>query len=143
MAKRKRKSAKTLARERAWTWFSRYIRMRDADTDGVVKCATCDLRRHWKKMQAGHFIPQAQGNATRFIEENVHAQCFRCNNNLGGNAPEYYPYMVSRYGERFVTELRSKTHDKITMTEGSYVEIEDKYKALVKENRLWNIDGRE
>lgn len=37
-------------------------------------------------MHAGHFISKAiGGNELYFHEENVHAQCYNCNINLGGN----------------------------------------------------------
>ncbi|MEE9118755.1 MAG: recombination protein NinG, partial [Calditrichia bacterium] len=89
------KKTKTLGRLKKdlWKLFSLYIRKKYADDNGYVSCVTCGLTKHYTQMQAGHFIPRAQGNATYFEETNVHPQDYRCNINLGGNGPEYYAFM--------------------------------------------------
>ena len=33
--------------------FSEYIRKRDADENGYVKCCTCPTVEHWKEMDCG------------------------------------------------------------------------------------------
>jgi len=121
------------AKKKAWDWLSKYIRMKFADEQGYVSCVTCGLTRKWKDMQAGHFVARAQGNATYLLEENVHPQCYRCNMNLGGNGPEYTPYMVSMYGQEGVDELRrlSKTTRKFNVAE--LLEMADYFKYLAKE----------
>lgn len=63
--------------------FSRYIRMRDADDDGYVKCVTCGKREWWQDVDCGHFI-QRDRLAVRYSTENAHAQCKRCNRYRGG-----------------------------------------------------------
>jgi len=123
-------------RKKAWTWFSRYIRLRDTIAKGVgeyVPCVTCGSMKHWKEQQAGHFIPQAQGNSVRFDERNVHTQCYRCNMNLGGNGPEYYPFMVGEYGEFVIDELKelSRLQKKYTVEELEGMARE--YQGRVKE----------
>ena len=35
--------------------FSEFIRRRNADHLGRVKCFTCGVEKHWKEQQAGHF----------------------------------------------------------------------------------------
>ena len=35
--------------------FSQYIRRKNADHLGRVKCFTCGVEKHWKEQQAGHF----------------------------------------------------------------------------------------
>jgi len=132
----KRKTIST-SKKKAWAWLSRYIRLRDSDEFGICKCVTCPNTSHWKKMQAGHFIAAAQGNATRYIEENIHAQCYRCNINLGGNGAEYYPFMVRTYGKRFTDDLRAKKGvKKISIAE--FEEMELYYKQKVMESELWD-----
>jgi 5-methylcytosine-specific restriction endonuclease McrA len=127
----KKKKVST-SRKKAWEWFSRYIRLRDTLERGsgqYVKCCTCDTVKHWKEMQAGHFIPQAQGNAVRFDERNVHAQCYRCNMNLGGNGPEYYPFMVELYGEEIINELKLLSKTTVKFTASELDDIAADYKA--------------
>ncbi len=117
------------AKKKAWTWFSRYIRLRDSDEYQMCKCATCDHRGHYKTMQAGHFIASAQGNATRYLEDNVHAQCYRCNMNLGGNGAEYYPFMVERYGVARVDELRRLSNTTLKISASEFGQMEALYKS--------------
>ncbi len=84
-----------------WKVFSLYIRTRDG-----FKCFTCDNRGEGKGMHGGHFIPRASGGLSLFFhEQNVHAQCYRCNMNLGGNGAEYYKRMVEKYGQDAVDDL--------------------------------------
>ncbi|RKY08530.1 MAG: recombinase, partial [Planctomycetota bacterium] len=57
-----------------WDLFSQYIRLRDTQDDGYCYCCCCGLPRHWKRMDAGHFI--SRGHLyLRYNEKNVHAQC--------------------------------------------------------------------
>jgi 6-pyruvoyl-tetrahydropterin synthase len=128
MKKRKRSAIK----KSLWGFISKVIRMEFADDNGYVKCATCNTVKHYKELQAGHFIPQAQGDAIRYVEENIHPQCYRCNINLGGNGAEYYPYMIDMYGVEFVDELRqlSKTTRKFSETE--LLDMEAEWKARYK-----------
>lgn len=136
-----KKKTVSSARKKAWTWFSRFIRLRDTVERGsgeYVPCVTCGTIKHWKEQQAGHFIPQAQGNAVRFDERNVHTQCYRCNMNLGGNGPEYYPFMAREYGEFVIDELKalSNTARKYTIAELEDMEREYKDRAKQLEQEL-------
>ncbi len=73
---------KTVAqwKRKLWPIFSLYIRTRDKFT-----CFTCGRKGTGSGIHAGHFIPDAVGGlALKFHEENVHAQCWNCNLNLGG-----------------------------------------------------------
>lgn len=57
-------------------------------------------------MQAGHYVAQAQGDAARYELDNVWVQCYRCNVNLGGNGPEYTPFITKKLGQKRVNEIR-------------------------------------
>ena len=86
--------------------------------------------KHYKEMQAGHWIPQAQGNACRYLDDNVWVQCYRCNVNLGGNGPEYSAFMEYAVGKERMNELRqlSKTTKKFTVDELRELEDENRRK---------------
>lgn len=114
MAKKKIKL--TPLKKKLWKLTSEYVRRRDADENGYVSCVTCGTTKHWKEMQAGHFIPQAQGNAVKWDLRNIAPQDYRCNINLGGNGAEYYPYMIERYGQEVVDELRRLSHTTVKFT---------------------------
>src|SRR3990167_9020671 len=65
---------KKRAKDRAWAAFSRYIRMKYANKSGMVECITCHTFKHWKEMQAGHFV-DGRNNTVLFDERLVHPQC--------------------------------------------------------------------
>ena len=82
-----------------WLWptFSKYIRTRDCiKTSGSPlhgRCVTCSKLYPIGKLQAGHFIP-GRYDAILFDEEQVHAQCYRCNCKLQGMWHKYYLFML-------------------------------------------------
>ena len=96
------------AKKEAWDWCSKYIRLRDADRDGYCRCCTCGIIRHWKKIDAGHFIGRGIGgmSGVYFDERNIHAQCKRCNGFLQGNHKAYEHFMLEKYGQTVIDELR-------------------------------------
>jgi len=124
MKKRKRSAIK----KSLWGNVSKVIRLKPADSNGYVKCATCDTVKHYKEMQAGHFIPQAQGDACRYIEENIHPQCYRCNINLGGNGPEYNAYMLEMYGQEMIDYLRAKSRTTVKFSIPDLEDMESEWK---------------
>ena len=133
------KKKRSTIKKRLWKVISEYIRRKHADDNGYVSCVTCGITKHWKEMQAGHFIPQAQGDACRYIEENIHPQDYRCNINLGGNGPEYNAYMLEMYGQEKIDELRrlSKTTVKLSISDLEALEAE--YKALLNNLDDWEL----
>lgn len=86
VAKKKvKKVTVTQLKKKLWTVFSEYIRTRDKFT-----CFVCGRFATGGGMHAGHFIPKSVGGiALYFHEDNVHAECYHCNINLGGNLYEY------------------------------------------------------
>jgi hypothetical protein len=80
-----------------WKVFSMYIRLRDADDQGICKCFTCNHRAHWKKMDCGHGIGR-QHWGTRYSERNNHAQCKGCNGFNGGRMDVYKTEVDKKYG---------------------------------------------
>ena len=113
----KRKSGKKISvlKRKLWEVFAKYIKQRDAHT-----CFTCGRIATGSGLHAGHFIPKSVGGLTlHFHEDNVHAQCYNCNINLGGNQ---YLYGV-RLGEEKVKELYKL---KQTTTKWSELDYEKK-----------------
>lgn len=80
-----------------WKWFSIYIRLRDADERGYCTCFTCGRQKQWREVDCGHGIPR-QHKATKYNEQNNHAQCKRCNAFEGGRMDAYAKEVDSRYG---------------------------------------------
>lgn len=112
------------ALEEATKQMSLYCRLRDAlewnrkflcditEADPkklVVKCCTCPKVGSWLySMDAGHFIPKGSGGASgvQWDERNVHAQCKICNAFEQGKTLEYLDYMLAKYGQEVIDELR-------------------------------------
>lgn len=74
--------------------FSRYIRLKEANEHGIVHCYTCDVSKHWKEMQCGHFISRAH-MYTRFSEDNCKGQCPTCNTAKDGNLKAFAAHLES------------------------------------------------
>lgn len=83
--------------DKLWKVFSTYIRLRDADENGLCKCFTCGFTADWKRFDAGHGIGR-QHKATKYDERNNHAQCKRCNGFEGGKREVYKEEVNKRYG---------------------------------------------
>lgn len=79
------------------TVFSDFIRIRDADDQGICKCITCPRFYHWKEMDCGHFIDRDQ-LATRWEPKNCAAQCRYCNRMKTGRRFEFGKALDKRYG---------------------------------------------
>ena len=58
------------AKAKADRYFSLYVRQRDADENGNVRCCTCRAPHQWKYLDAGHFQSRGHG-ATRYDEKNT------------------------------------------------------------------------
>lgn len=110
-------------KRKLWGLFSLYIRHRDKFT-----CFTCGRQGQGGGMHAGHFISKAIGGVELYFdEENVHAQCYNCNINLGGNQYEY----SIRLGDK-ATELYKKKGVFNKWTEKDYEDKIKYYKGLVE-----------
>lgn len=84
------------AKAAAWKEFSRYVRLRDADEFGMLKCCTCSTVKYWKSMHAGHFVSRKY-SATFIHPWNVHGQCPGCNRFKSGAPLEYDAFLKRRY----------------------------------------------
>ena len=83
--------------------FSIYIRTRHAK-ENLVQCVTCGTRKHWKEVDAGHFVSRRH-YSTRWHQQNVHAQCKSCNGFHGGQNYIMGKYIDKTYGEGTADEL--------------------------------------
>jgi len=115
-------------KKKLWKIFSEYIRRRDADENGMVKCFTCPKIMHWKESQAGHYIPQSIALSLVFHEKNVHAQCAGDNLYKRGNLTVYAIELQKRYGPGILEELQSMRQENFRYTRVDYDEMISVYK---------------
>jgi hypothetical protein len=99
MAKKPKRS--TLVKK-ADAIFSKFIRQRNADANGMTECFTCGKQGHWKKLQCGHFMSRRH-YSTRWSEDNCQVQCAGCN--------------VFRYGEQYTFGKNLDAHIKQGLAE--------------------------
>jgi len=113
-------------------WFSLFIRLRHASKpDGIVICYTCNKTAHYKKMHAGHFMSRRH-LATRWHEDNVQVQCYRCNIHLSGNIYAYSKLLDLRIEEGTAENLNLlATKTTIKFMRCDYEELIKKYKEKV------------
>ena len=119
-------------KRKLWKLFSEYIRRRDADENGMVKCFTCPKIMHWKESQAGHYMSQSLGLWTVFLETNVHNQCGACNLYKRGNPTVYAVELMKRYGPHILEELQAQRKENYKINRAEYEELIEKYKGLLK-----------
>ena len=125
-----KKASKSAAKKRAWDIFSKWIRLRDAGPDGRVKCITCPSVKHWKDMDAGHYITRAK-ESTLFDEQNVSAQCGGCNRWQGGKFLEHARAIERKFGAGTRDRIERKAMQMCKRTLKDYQFIEATYKARV------------
>ena len=103
-----RKSSDKPDDSKLWKVFSLWVRLRDADKNGMVTCITSGRRLHYKDADAGHFISRKHG-ATKFDEQNVHAQSRHSNRFEYGQQFEYSKAIDALYGPGSADRLLVKS----------------------------------
>lgn len=110
--------------------FSEYIRKRDTK-NGVGRCCSCGAFKAYDQLDCGHFINR-KWRATRWDEQNCHAQCISCNRFDEGNAAGYALYMVDTYGRERVDYIRAKSRETAKFSDSEGELLIKHYKAEIK-----------
>lgn len=138
--KKAARPSRLIAKARAWTQFSMFIRLRDSGPDGYAKCVTCPRVIHWRDGDAGHWITRAK-EATLFDERNVHFQCKGCNRFQGGKPLEHEQAIIRKYGPEAPQQIKDKAVRECKRTESDYEFVEETYRKRV-ENIRTNDPGK-
>lgn len=130
-----RKKRTGTMKHKAWAVFSQYIRQREMDENGMVSCISCGKVDHWKNMDAGHYVPKSVSLVLRFSEIAVQNQCTACNRFRHGNLTQYALALQRKYGPEVLEKLDTirRENQNYRLSEQAYVEIYERYKALVKD----------
>ncbi len=137
-------------KKETWDWCSRYCRLRDAleyckehgidlgqfvrVEDIIVGCCSCNATPiAWIRRDAGHFIPRGKGgmSGVYYDERNINAQCTNCNLYTQGNAQGYTEFMLHKYGQKIIDEL--KVLDKIQSYKYKLIGLEMFYRQRYEE----------
>lgn len=129
MAK-KRLKIKT-SKRKADTWFSKYIRLRDADQAGYCMCITCESLMRWKKSHCGHFQSRRY-LITRYNEKNCSAQCVYCNTYMAGEQYKFAKAIDNKWGKGTADMLTKMTNEPFKLKAHDYEEIAETYKNKAK-----------
>jgi hypothetical protein len=87
-------------------WFSIFIRLRDSDENGYVKCVTCKRVNFWKNIDCGHHFKR-QYQSLRYNEKNCAGQCKHCNCFEQGRDADFKIAIIEKYGQREYDLLES------------------------------------
>lgn len=115
--------------------FSLYIRLKYADSNGMVACYTSGAVKHWKEMHCGHFISRRH-LATRWDESNCRPQTPAENLFNQGNAPAFAQRLMKEYGEGIIDALIEKCRHPVKLIRADYEEMIDHYKGEVNKLKI-------
>lgn len=111
--------------------FSKYIRLRDSDENGIGKCITCTRIRNWRAADNGHFIKR-QHLATRFNEQNCNLQCKHCNSFEQGANEKYKVAIDKKWRVGTSDKLELIKHNKTRYATFYYKMLIAEYKEKIK-----------
>lgn len=111
--------------------FSEFIRIRDSDNEGFIRCISCNKIVPWKESDCGHYINRKH-NSTRYDEKNCNAQCRSCNRFDEGNMQGYRRGLIRKYGEKSVELLEIKKFNVCRMGQLDINILGKEYKRKLK-----------
>ena len=111
--------------------FSRYVRLRQADSNGMVTCVTCGKVLHWKECHAAHFISRRH-MATRWNRLNVNPCCVRCNLYESGALDEYSKWIIQEHGMSTFEDLLALKRTTKKWTRPELEEMIEEYKTAAR-----------
>ncbi len=92
--------------KKADTWFSRSVRLKASDNQGVGRCITCGKFKEVKYMDCGHYFSRRH-MSVRYNRINTALQCKLCNKDMG--RPEindrFYGHILHEHGPKALTML--------------------------------------
>ena len=134
--KKKAKSRWVLVRELDM-WFSKFIRLRDADKNGICSCITCWTKIHRKQMHNCHYIERWNYRYRRG-ENNCNAGCNACNTyHKEAHKRKYTMYMVAKYWLETVMQREATKRENANWKTFEIQDMIDYYKAKVKDHPLY------
>lgn len=109
--------------DKAWSVF---IRLSNANEDGVCFCITCGKAHHWKAIDCGHFVDRDH-LPTRWHKVNCKPQCIECNRFKTGKRYQFGMALNKAYGvgtAEYLIELGdSKSNDIKDNLDDLYIKV--------------------
>lgn len=133
---------KTYINNTVWPEFARFIKARDANNEGWIRCCTCNKSLRWNDSEcnAGHLV-SGRSNNVIFDEQIVHGQCAGCNNYKSGAVWEYTQFMRKKgHSYEEIEEMQNRKNVIKKYTKEELKDLKKYYKAeadrLIKEKGL-------
>ena len=114
--------------------FSLFIRLRDAMPNGYFRCISCGQIKPFTQADCGHYFSRTH-LATRFDENNCHAECRHCNRFKADHLEGYRVNLIAKIGQQKFALLKVKAAGTTKMTDFEYEQLIKYYKALNKKLR--------
>jgi len=111
--------------------FSLYIRNYYADSNGQVKCITCERFYPVAKIQNGHFISR-KNYATRWAEDNVAPQCYGCNVMQQGQQFLFSKWIDEKYGEGYSQTILERSRKTVKFSTPDLLDMIELYTQKLK-----------
>lgn len=113
--------------------FSLFIRLRDSRAFGYrgFKCISCGQIKPFEKADCGHYYSRKH-MATRFDEDNAHAECSSCNRFSADHLIGYRENLIKKIGQERFDMLTLKHIQSKHWTEFELKELIKYYDALIK-----------
>lgn len=105
-----------------------FIKARDKG-DGCICCG----RPLGNNYDSGHFLESGNNSFLRYHEDNIHSQSVYCNRYKGGDSGDYERNLRKKIGDDRVDYLLANKGGTVKRTADDYKEIENYYKAKLKE----------
>lgn len=107
--------------------FSRYVRARDTMPSGFFRCISCGKIKPYGQADCGHFHSRRH-MATRFDEDNAHAECRSCNRFSADHLIGYERNLKEKIGQQRFDKLAWKAAQTVKWTDFELVEMTRHYK---------------
>jgi hypothetical protein len=128
---RSSETLETVKDDKLWKVYSVYIRLRDADKNGMIRCITSGRMVHWKDADAGHFISRRH-MATKYDERNVNAQSRHDNRFASGEQFKHSKAIDQKWGSGTADKLLVKSRTTSKMGSFEINALTEHYKKEVE-----------
>lgn len=111
---------------------SEYVRKRDTQKDGFIRCFICSKKISYSEAQNCHYISR-QHIATRFNLINCNAGCISCNCFDPDHEKRYRAVLVKKYGEDTVEEFKQLKNTILKLSLSDIKSLEQEFKDKIKQ----------
>ena len=109
--------------------FSLFIRLRDCMPNGFFRCISCGQIKPFGQADCGHYFSRTH-LATRFDENNCHAECRACTRFRAAHLEGYRENLIAKIGQQYFDLLKVKAASNTKMSDFEHEQLIKYFKAL-------------